>query len=55
MIEALEPLTVFTRAHIDQWRGLKLLTTDLDIYNGVSKPQELRLTSPPKPWKEHPY
>ena len=34
MIEALEPLTVFRRAHIDQWRGLKLLTMHLEIYNG---------------------
>ena len=42
MIGALESLAVIRRTHIGQWHTLKHLTTDLEIYDGVSKPEGLR-------------
>lgn len=39
MIEALESLTVSRPTHIGQRHALKLLTTEIDVYNGVSNPE----------------
>ena len=39
MIEALESLTVSRPTHIGQWHALKLLTTEPDVYSGVSNPE----------------
>lgn len=41
MIETLEPLSGFRKAHVPQWRALKLLTGDLDIYKGDLKAEKL--------------
>ena len=52
MIETLEPLSVFAMAHSKQWRAVRF---ELDIWDGVEKPEELWMMNPSGPWRRHPY